>query len=379
MHCAQRRVVVLLGVLLLALASPLAADEAVEGGKSGPDASSTPAAEPFREQTIYVPYNKLRETFEKDGRGVFIPYEQFQQLWRAAREQHNKSADLKPSSSAVITQADSEATVGKEVVRVVARLKIDLLASGWIDVPLRLEDAGVISATLFGPDGVEEPARLAVDAGGGHRLVIENKTKAARGVELRLEYAKAFNKAPGRNDVSFAAPQAPVNRWKVRVPESGVKVRLEPFIAAAQAPNSEKPEPQPGDKLPPKADGPKEDAPKANGPQAPRPEETVLLAFVAAAPTVRIEWTAKAEGASGLAAIANVEAQQEIRIEEGATRTRVRLTYTISRAELPQVTLEAPADRAILRAGAENGIDRRRSGTIRRAGPRWSRGRQGRR
>ena len=39
----------------------------------------------LREQTIYIPYTKLRGIFEKEGRGVFIPYEQFQQLWKKAR------------------------------------------------------------------------------------------------------------------------------------------------------------------------------------------------------------------------------------------------------------------------------------------------------
>jgi hypothetical protein len=28
---------------------------------------------PLREQTIYIPYAKLRSLFEKEGRGVFLP------------------------------------------------------------------------------------------------------------------------------------------------------------------------------------------------------------------------------------------------------------------------------------------------------------------
>ena len=31
---------------------------------------------------------------------------------------------------------------------------------------------------------------------------------------------------PGQNSVSFQAPQAPVSRWRVRIPEAGVKVNL---------------------------------------------------------------------------------------------------------------------------------------------------------
>src|SRR6185369_13657065 len=80
----------------------------------------------------------------------------------------------------------------------------------------------------------------------------------------------------------------------------------------------------------------------------------VLLAFVGAAANVKIDWTAKAEGASGLAALASVEAQQEVRVEEGVVRTRARLTYTISRAELAQLTIEVPADQKVVNVSDAN-------------------------
>ena len=31
----------------------------------------------LREQSIYIPYSRLKGIFEKEGRGVFIPYEKF--------------------------------------------------------------------------------------------------------------------------------------------------------------------------------------------------------------------------------------------------------------------------------------------------------------
>ena len=40
----------------------------------------------IREQSIYIPYEKLRKVFEKEGRGVFLPYQKFQELWQAAQE-----------------------------------------------------------------------------------------------------------------------------------------------------------------------------------------------------------------------------------------------------------------------------------------------------
>jgi len=274
-------------------------------------------SKPFREQTIYIPYTKLREVFEREGRGVFVPYDKFQELWKAAREKDAPPIAGAPPVKALITEAENEAVVEKEVVRVTAKLKIDLVTEGWIEVPLRLSDAVILSAKIG-----NDAARLVPQPNGGYKLLVENKEKKGQQIELNLEYAKAFSKSPGRNTVSFEAPQAPVNRWKVHVPESGVKVNIEPLIAASEVPPD-----------------------KAADKKA---SETVLLAFVGAAPIVKIDWTPKAEGASGLDALASVEVQQEVNVEEGLLRTKAQLKYTISRAELTQLVIEVPADQKVI-------------------------------
>ena len=73
-----------------------------------------------------------------------------------------------------------------------------------------------------------------------------------------------------------------------------------------------------------------------------------MLAFVGAAPTVRIDWTPKAEGATGLAAVASVQAEQQVWVNEGVVRTRTMLAYAISRAELPQLAIDVPADQKVV-------------------------------
>src|SRR5688572_21255232 len=56
----------------------------------------------LREQAIYIPYTKLRAIFEKDGRGVFVPYDQFQELWKAARAATRRLEEYKPPIGALI-------------------------------------------------------------------------------------------------------------------------------------------------------------------------------------------------------------------------------------------------------------------------------------
>lgn len=286
---------------------------------------------PFREQSIYIPYEKLRKVFEREGRGVFLPYKEFQELWQAAREKTAPAAEPKPPVGALITEVENEATVVKDVVQVKAIVKIDLLAEGWQEVSLGLGDAAITTAGVSDApapkDEDYQPARI-VASGGAYKLLVENKGKKPQQIQLALQYAKAITRTPGLNSVSFQAPQAPVSRWRVRIPESGVKVNISPLIAATEMTEQAKP---PAGAAPPR-----------------QPEETVVLAFVGAAPTVRIDWTPKAEGATGLETLASVQAEQQVLIEEGVVRTRAQLVYTISRAELGQLTIEVPADQKVV-------------------------------
>jgi autotransporter-associated beta strand protein len=282
------------------------------------------------EQDIYIPYEKLRQVFEKQGRGVFLPYEKFQELWRAAQEKNRPAAEVKPPVGALITEIENVATVEKDVVHVQAKLKIEVLAEGWNEIPLRLSDAAITSAAVAG-----QPARILGEPGQGYRLLIEKKGKQPEQIELALEYARVITRTPGQNSVSFQAPQAPVSRWRVVIPQAGVKVNLHPLIAATEVPDGKKDE-------------------KKSDAAGKKPDETVVLAFVGAAPEVRIDWTPKAEGATGLAAVASVQSQQQVWINEGVVRTRTTLLYSINRAELAHLTIDVPTDQKVVNVSDAN-------------------------
>jgi hypothetical protein len=278
-----------------------------------PKDASKPGA--LREQTIYVPYAKLRAMFEKEGRGVFLPYEKFQELWKAAQGAAQKVEDGKPPLGSIITQIDSQATIQKDVVSVSAKISIDLLTDGWHEVPLRLSDAAIRSAKIG-----DEPARVVFVEGQGYKLLYEKKEKEAARIELEIEYSKAFEKAPGANNVSFDAPQAPINRWQITVPETGVKVQVQPNLSTNDA---------------------------AATPD-PKAKETKVEALVGSAPQVQISWNPKAEGAAGQNALATVQVREEVTVEEGVMRTRLQLAYEISRADLKELSFQVPADQNVV-------------------------------
>lgn len=287
-----------------------------------------PAKEaPVKEQTIYVPYTKLRAMFEKEGRGVFLPYDKFQELWKQAQAAAHKIEDFKPPVGAIITQIESQATTQKDVVSVTAKISIDLLTEGWHEVPLRLADSAIRSAKIG-----DEPARV-IFTPEGYKLLYEKKGKEPSQIVLTLEYSKAFSKQPGTNTVTFDAPQAPINRWQITVPEAGVKVQVHPNLSATDA-MPVKVEPKPEDKP--------EDAPKE------LPKETKVEALVGSAPQVQITWNPKAEGAAGQMALATAQVREEVLIEEGVMRTRLHLAYEISRADLKELSVQVPADQNVV-------------------------------
>ncbi len=65
-------------------------------------------------------------------------------------------------------------------------------------------------------------------------------------------------------------------------------------------------------------------------------------------PQIRIAWTPKAEGATGLDALTSVQVLQRSTIDEGILRTSVRFDYSISRAAIPTLALRVPGDQKVV-------------------------------
>lgn len=284
----------------------------------------------IREKTIYIPFEKLRDVFEKDNRKVVLSYEEFNKLWKAARANTTVPPVSEARRGAIISQADSVASIGETVVSVVADLKIELLSSGWSEVPLGLTNSAIKSGKVG-----DQEARIIFDPKSGYKLLVRNETDKPKSIELKLEYAKAFQKSPGQSSVSFQAPKAPVNRWRVRIPQPQVKIDVEPLIAVTNL-------------------GEKNALAAGANEKVDPTKETVVLAFLGAAPQVSVKWNPKSEGASGLDAIVSAETVQQVSVDKNVQRTQFQVKYEISRAELSGLRLEVPADQKVTNVFNEN-------------------------
>jgi len=61
---------IIVSVVILAILSPLAAQ------------STQPAPAPSK---IYVPYEQLKKVLDSEKQGVFLPYDDFNRMWKAAQ------------------------------------------------------------------------------------------------------------------------------------------------------------------------------------------------------------------------------------------------------------------------------------------------------
>jgi hypothetical protein len=269
--------------------------------------------DPLTERTIYIPYERFRQIFEREGRGIFLPYEEFRALWELARQNAPPAVQVEPPSAVLIRKGSYQAEVVQDVVHVTAQIDIEVLKTGWVEVPLRLIDAAITHAEMGG-----RPARLLYDPTHGYTLLAENKATEGHSMALELGFAKAFTQSPGRHQVSFEAPAAPVSQWTLRIPEPGVHVDVQPMIATS-----------------------------VQGDEVDR-TDTLVTAFVGAAPTVSFAWTQQSQGATGLDALVAVRSEQRVFVDESILRSSTTLTYDISRSQIDELSISVPANHRIV-------------------------------
>ncbi|MDG2468531.1 MAG: hypothetical protein P8M80_04575 [Pirellulaceae bacterium] len=284
-----------------------------------------PSDDQIRERTIYIPFEKLRDVFEKNDRKVVLSYKEFNELWNAARKNARLPEEAESRQGSIISQADSRASIKDAVVLVDSTIRIELLSKGWHEVTLGLRNSVISSAKI----GAEE-ARIIFSKETGYKLLAKNETDQPKTLELSLQYARQFIKSVGQSAVSFEAPQAPVNRWQIRIPQPKVKIDIEPLIAVSESGGDAETENTDPEK------------------------ETVVYAFLGVAPVITLKWNPKSEGAAGLDAIVSAQTVQQVIIEKNVQRTQVQINYEISRAELTGFQIEVPVDQKVTNVFNDN-------------------------
>ena len=174
------------------------------------------------ERSIYVPYEDLEKVFEKDGRGVFLPYKEFLDLWNQLNLKKDEDKE-KPPADAVLSSAEYSARViGDEdqVLEIQATLQVESFKEkGWAVVPL-IQSGLNIARAVTG----EATIHLGKN---GYELILPKKGPYT--IELTL-YAKV-ERGSGEHKVGLNLPKAGVSRFEATLPEQGWDFEIKPGAA----------------------------------------------------------------------------------------------------------------------------------------------------
>ena len=257
---------------------------------------------------VYVPYKELTDVFEKEQQGVFLPYKEFERLWRAA--QGRPQAVLEAPFEYLISTARFSGTVKEEVATLRLELTLDILGEGWVQVPLGLSEVAVAEATILDADSAKIVPLLRV-ANGEYFFVTRGKGRYV----LALDFVRQLETQPGLAVLKYRIPSAAITTLELLIPQENLKVDVQPMLAATTS----------------QVD--------LEGAKATR-----LQAFLGSATDINLSWKPKAEAAAELKPVIVCEQFQHVNIAEALVSHQVTLDYTIHRGRVDSFTLQLPGE-----------------------------------
>ncbi|MDP1561892.1 MAG: hypothetical protein Q8M16_10980 [Pirellulaceae bacterium] len=289
------------------------------------------------EQSIYIPYQRIRDKFEQTGRGVYIPYEQFEELWNAARESKKATeAPAIPTSFALVSSL-SRATLERTLVRVETDILIDFVQAGWHRVPLGLNGCAIQSAELN-----EEPCRVVQREDGGFELLYEAKSANLAG-RLAMQYVTGVTVGGGENKVSWPVPPTAINRWEIVIDQPEVDIMVTPAVVTSTT-NRSTPTDSPAE-TPVVETDPNRSVDK---------NRSSIVALLGNSQQIEVRWTPRSVGAEGLAALVTAQTQVQADVQRNLIRSRHNLTLQIQRAAINNVELSVPRELRIVNVLSES-------------------------
>lgn len=174
-----------------------------------------------RERTIYVPYDELEKVFTDGGKGVFLPYKEFLELWNELTLKRKAGDEVKPPQDGVVSKAEYTARVEGETLVMDAVITVESFKKGWLTVPLA--KGGVVPGIAEADTG-KAVLQAKTD---GYDLLLPDKGR----YEIKLKIYAPVRKAAGKQTVTLALPHAAVSRFTASVPGSGWEFTVQPAAA----------------------------------------------------------------------------------------------------------------------------------------------------
>ena len=283
-----------------------------------PEPEPEPAA-PTVERTVYIPFENLEAVFEQQGRGVFLPYEEYENLWQAFLR--DRAVQAAAPEGGLLRRADYRATLTEGGLEIEARIEAEALREGWSRV--RLGGTGL--PPIIDSDTGDALLHRSAD---GLDLLLPR-----RGVhEVTLRMLVPVIEEGGRSRVRLQLPEAAVGRLEADLPGAELEFDLQPGLpytsaAADQAADEDEPAPR-----------------------------TALSLFFGGVSDLTLGWREPSE-AEALEPLYFVDTSVQTVVRPGVVTSEVDLNLRILRAGLERVEIELPAGQLVLDVQADHLLD----------------------
>lgn len=288
-------------------APPAPVPDPVAAAPVPPAEPKADTAAPVVERNVYLPYKDLKEVFEKDGRGVFLPYREFLDLWNQLQvEQEEKK--VAPPADGILSSAQYTASVDGDVVKFVAALQVESFKDGWAVLPLIKSGLNIAEA---------ETGKATLRLGNaGYELLLPEK-----GVyDLKLTIYSPITRGAGKNSTRLSLPKTAVSRFEMLVPGRGWEFEIKPGTAFTTKPAG---------------------------------DADTALTFFTGEGTCDVSWQKQGE-ATKLTALIFAEVDTSSTAIPGALQSTAKLNYRILRAGVDSFEIGVPAPHEVLSVSGEN-------------------------
>ena len=124
---------------------------------------------------IIVPYDVKSKTGVQDADRLLVPYDRYVELWNRAYPDKKIDAHPAPLPYALSGAAYSAVLEGEETLNITGQMQVNVLAEGYVSIPLGLRGGVLARADLDG-----KPAQLkVVSRRAGHTVLITLRRDAS--------------------------------------------------------------------------------------------------------------------------------------------------------------------------------------------------------
>ncbi|MFN9717651.1 MAG: hypothetical protein ACK58L_03095 [Planctomycetota bacterium] len=259
------------------------------------------------DRLIYVPFKELQKVFDNQDASVVLPYAEYLDLLKRAI---SNGAKTTASEDAVMMSANWSAVVEKDLARITAEFRINVLKEeGWSTLPVNF------GATAIGKVEPNDGSVLLKGTGQGtYELLI----KGAGQKTVKLELLATVLTAPEDKSFAIQCPATGISELVVTIPEADQTVRITPFQVLL----------------------PVEGAVEQG--------QTVAKASLGATNQFEVHWNPRVGSKPVMDLLSSVANDTNVRIEQGLLQVRTVLDYEILRGELRDVTILVPKDARII-------------------------------